>query len=94
LDIHPPIKEDIKRHLEDIKKKHLLIRDLFYIHQSIKNSSYSEEIKKNKKNNIKKISQDIHDGLISYEKNESLHPITRTNLQIFKEYINKIKGAN
>jgi hypothetical protein len=94
LDIHPPIKEELKRPLEDLKKKHLLIRDLFFIHQSIKNSTYSEEIKKTKKNNIKKISQDIHDGLISYEKNESLNPIIRTNLQIFKEYINKIKGAN
>ncbi len=94
LEFHPPIKDDLKKPLDELKKKHLLIRDLFFIHQSIKNSTYSEDVKKNKKNNIKKISQEIHDGIVSYEKNESLNPIIKTNLQNFKEYINKIKGSN
>jgi len=94
LEFHLPIKDDLKRPLDELKKKHLLIRDLFFIHQSIKNSTYSDDVKKNKKNNIKKISQEIHDGILNYEKNESLNPIIKTNLQNFKEYINKIKGSN
>jgi hypothetical protein len=71
-----------------------MIRDLYFIHQSIKNSLYSEEVQKIKKNNIKKNSKEIDDSLIIYEKSESLHPIIKANYQIFRDYIMKIKGVN
>jgi hypothetical protein len=67
---------------------------MFFIHQSIKNSNYSEDSKRNKKNNIRKSSQEIHDKVAAFDKIEFLSPVVRTNLQICKDYIIKIRGAN
>jgi hypothetical protein len=79
--------------LDLIRKSHNLVRDIFYIHNSIKNSNYPEDVKRMKKNNVKELSQEINERILRYSRAENLSSVVKSNLEILKFYIDKIKGS-
>lgn len=57
-------------------------------------SQYGDDFKKNKRINIKSLSLEICEKVIAFQKNENLSPVIKTYLEMFKQYIEKIKGAS
>jgi hypothetical protein len=77
--------------LENIKWKLNLLRDLIYINMNLRTSTYTEEIKRMKKANIKKLTQDTEEKMKKIENDESATPVMKTNYQVYKSSLNKLK---
>jgi hypothetical protein len=77
--------------IEIMKWKLNLLRDLIYINNNLRNSTYSEDIKRGKKNNIKKLTAQTEDKMQKIENDESTTPVMKTNFQVYKSSLNKLK---
>lgn len=79
--------------IEEIKLIYTIVRDVFFIYSSIKNSQYAEEVKRIKKRNAKTIMLEIDEKIKNW-KIENNSPVVKFNLEMLKKYISVHKGQN
>ncbi len=87
----PVLVEKEKMSLESVKWKLNLLRDLIYINMNLRVSTYTEEIKRMKKSNIKRLTQDTEEKMKKSESEESVTPVMKTNYQVYKSSLAKLK---
>jgi len=87
---------EIKRREElnliiEIFNKHEIIKDIYVINNFLKGSSYSDQIKNQKRNLVKSLTFEIENSKNNMKQNRNLTNSVKVNLELLNLFLNKIK---